>query len=332
MGKQVTIKQIAAEAGVSVATVSRIFNGKDEKRVGAELREHVRRIIDKYNYHPNASAKNLVCGKSCLIGIQIKNLKSPAMNVDMIDGIEKAAGEKGYNIILGITGQSTERESRSIRTMLAKGVDGIIWQPETPVSEDILEAIEQAGCPLVWLNRQVENSPHPYVTGDHYKAGALCTEYLIKLGHREIAFVGSAEDTHTVLRRQGYESVIEANGLNRHFFEAYDLTCDLGREKLLEILEHHPEITAISATSDILVSGMSQLLLEKGIPPKKFALTSYGNRIFTAYLNPPVTSVAINYEKMGETAFATLDKLLNGQQPDNTLIGPGLVIRKSCGE
>lgn len=328
---KVTIRQIAKEAGVSVATVSRVFNDREREKVGEKVRNRVQDIIGKYGYVPSISAKGLVCGKTSLVGVQVLTVSDSLIHADLVSSVEEKASEYGYSVILGVSGWNKEKEERSIRVMLEKGVEGIIWVPigDAP-NKSLIKKIQSYNCPFLWLSKDF-GCGIPFIGGDNSYGGYITTDYCCGRGHRNIAFVGNMADVHCRLRLEGYKKCLEANKITREFvLETDNRTSPAFYNNIRKIIDENNEISAFVCANDTTALGVYKVLMEKGLKiGKEVTVTGYGNRDYSEYLTPPLTSVSMKSYETGEKAMEALAKLINKEVVENVLVKPKLVIRES---
>ena len=330
MKKHRTIKTIAAKAGVSVATVSRVLNNKNPEKVGQEVRERVQKLIAKYKFTPNATAKSLISGKSNFIGLQIL---STSLAMELMKGIEKKASEAGYNIILGISDWNKEKEGQSVNAMLEKGVDGILWIPS--VSSQLkktkaFEKIRNCRCPLICLNKDIDITI-PSVCGDNVFGGYMAASHVWEHGFHNIVFIGTLKDVHSKKRFEGYEKLMLEKNMEPRFLESVHEE-SISTDTALNFLSKDKNVNAFVCASDYIALGAYNALLRKKINiGRDFAVTGYDNQIFSGYLQPPLTTVSPLDAQIGETAISLLLELINnGKITGKTLIKPELIIRNSC--
>ncbi len=330
---RITIKELAEKAGVSVATISRVFNGNDDKRVGPELRDRVLKLIEKYNYSPSIPAKSLVSGKSNLIGVQVLSVKSPLINTAMLGGIEEPMSKSGRSMLLGVSDGSAVREKRSLKLMLDTGVDGILWMPrgKTP-DREIINMIKKANVPAIWL---VKDFGHgiPSVTCDELRGGEMLADHLIKQGFRNFAMMYNPRDRDSLQRCKGFRGKV----LKEKITDPANMLCKKNEEESVielteKMLDENPELDAVACMSDRIAQWVYMVIKDKGkVIGKDIAVTGYADHPFAPFLQPPLTSVAIYREEVGRVAAEIMTDCLDGRtkKMQAAVIEPELIIRGS---
>jgi len=328
MKNKVTIQKIAAAAAVSVATVSRVFNNKNPEKVSPAVRKKVERIIHKYSYVPNIHARGLSGGKTSLLGVQVLSLTSPLSNVEIIESLEAAAGEKKYNIILGISSWNKKREKDSIAVMLEKGVDGIIWQPVGVPNPNIRNNIAFRKRPLVWLNNDWgHNIPGSY--NDELVSGQLAFEYLYHRGTKKPVFIGVQGDSHTKLRYQGWCKAVREHGLSPTpqilLKTPGENAYEIGKETIKTILTQKPcNADGAFISGSIMTLGVYDGLREINIDCNSFPIVGH-NLYFGNFNYNPIPSICPQYAAIGKDAVTIFEKLLTGESVSS--IGHSPVIK-----
>jgi DNA-binding LacI/PurR family transcriptional regulator len=326
MNSKVTIETIALEAGVSKATVSRVFNGKSLEKVGPKVRKRVESLIKKYGYRPSIHATGLACGKSSLIGVQLLSMTSPLSNVEIIESLENAASNMNYNIILGISGWDEQRETRSIDVMLEKGVDGIIWQPIGNPNQELMKKIVNSGHPLVWCNKDCGNG-FPGAFNNELTSGRMAFEYLTKEGCKNPVFIGFDNEQHTSLRWRGWSQAAEKSGV-----KPKQLLISGTRHNLLEVVyntvidvfkNNHQNIDGAFLAGSTLTKGGYTALHELQIAKKDFPVIGH-NLLLGKENYIPIPIISPRSFDIGRSAFEILTKLLAGKTAESIFLEPVL--------
>ncbi|MCD5408911.1 LacI family transcriptional regulator [Candidatus Bipolaricaulota bacterium] len=181
----VTMRDVARAAGVSVNTVSRALAGKPD--VSPETRARVLKVAEELGYRPNKLARGLRSNKTRTIGVIVTDIANPYFGA-LVKGVREAAYRHGYSIILQDTDEDYAREGEAIEVMLAERVDGLLITPVQTGTETI-EKLKESGLPFVLLGRHFDDLETDYVVTDDVQGGYLATEHLIKLGHTRIAMI-----------------------------------------------------------------------------------------------------------------------------------------------
>jgi LacI family transcriptional regulator len=319
----VTIRDVAAKAGVSVATVSRVFNRK-----GPIREDTMRRVMDvagELQYVPHAGARSLSTRSTRTIGVVLPDLHGEFFS-EVIRGIDLAARAEGYHLLL--SGSHADREEMRAVVQAVRGlVDGlIVMSPDLEPSA--LVADLPPGLPVVMLNARVGG--HPSVTIDNSGGARDVVRHLYALGHRRIAFIGGPhQNADAEQRRRGYRAAMKELGLETlelegHFTEESGF--DAGRA--LAASDKRP--TALFAANDAMAIGALSAFREAGLRiPEDVALVGFDDIPIARFLTPPLTTVKVPIAELGRKGF---ELLANGDDARRAAkLTTSLVVRRSCG-
>lgn len=333
----VTLKDVAREAGVSLATASLALNNID--KVNEETCRKVHKIAKKLNYIPNARARALVKRATRAVGLVIPEVVNPFF-AELAQAIKNRLQLDGYNVILCSTDYKTEEEVRYINMFKSGMVDGAIFAclgEMMKKNSKMVTELARHYLPVVYVDRDgVDNDLIPVVKSNLKNGSYQATRHLIKLGHREIGFVGQSHE-----RMSGYKQAMkEANLKVRQKYVYYNyLTIEGGFEvgNKLASLKKSGEIefpTAIVCFNDEMAIGVIQALINNGISvPGDLSICGTDNIKITSFYNPPLTTVDVPKVQMGTKAAELILKLINGQElnaDEHYIIYPTkLIVRKS---
>ncbi|HEY0139951.1 MAG TPA: LacI family DNA-binding transcriptional regulator [Thermoanaerobaculia bacterium] len=326
----VTIRDVAAQAGVSVATVSRVFNRKGPVR--EETYQRVMEIAEGLHYVPHAAARSLSLRSTTTIGVVLPELHGEFFS-EVIRGIDVASRQHGYQILL--SGSHSDREEMRAVVQAVRGrVDGlIVMSPDLEPSALLTDL--PAGVPVVMLNSRVAG--RPCITIDNANGAREVTAHLLSLGHRRIAFIcGPAQNADAEQRRRGYRNALKAAGMegDRDLEFGGHFTEESGYEAARRILESKRRPTAIFASNDAMAIGALGALIEAGVRvPEDMALVGFDDIPIARFLAPPLTTVKVPIAELGRRGFEMLLAASNGSADDTrpARLGTQLVIRRSCG-
>ena len=208
--RRTTIKDVAALAGVSPATVSRTLDDRPE--ISAETKERVRAACAQLGYVPNAAAKGLTGQATHTLGVVVPDVSNPYFT-GIATAIEETAAENGYRVLLSNSLQEEGRELRAIENFLARQIDGVLISPLSRESQakhaDLLE-----GTPCVYLGVN-HGEKCSYVMADNEAGAAIAVRYLLQLGHRDLVFLGGRADSLTRVQRvRGFRRALREHGLS----------------------------------------------------------------------------------------------------------------------
>lgn len=329
---KLTMKDIAKEAGVSVATVSHVINGT--KNITEERKNKILKIIEKHNYVPNSTAKNLRRRSTKTAALVVSSSTDSFVN-EMIFGVEKKAREMGYSLLLVNTNEDEVYEEKTINILYSKMVDGIILSP-TSNNIDYLNKFTKS-MPIVLVNRYneiVKNAPR--VTGDNYRIGYDATNHLIEHGHENIGVIYSVPDVSTTEGRiRGYKDALNENNLSyddKNLEIGYG-TVEGGAVAVHSLLKKNKDITALFFLNDFMtIGGISKLKEMRLAIPEDIALIGFGDSPASAIIDPPVTNMILPPQEIGEIALESLIKKIDGEKNvENYELPSSMVIRQSCG-
>lgn len=331
---KITMKAIAQEAGVSIATVSHVINGT--KKITNEKHQKIMDIVNKYNYIPNPMAQSLRHHTTKTIALIVSSFPD-AHVTNIINGIGKRAREMDYNLVFVNTNESYEYEEKTIRLLRSQMVDGLILSP-TASKLDYLQDLIDSNFPVVFINRydpMFESVPR--IVADDYQAGYDATSHLIKHGHEKIGAISGMNKSVSTIRNRhkGYEDAIREAGLPFYedHTESVDATVDGGRRATIKLLSEHKDLTAIFALNDLMTIGVMQALKDMNLQcPKDIALIGCGDFEGASIIDPPITTINLTPETMGTIAFdVLLNKINNLEYSKQMYLPTSLLLRKSCG-
>ncbi|TLS37860.1 LacI family DNA-binding transcriptional regulator [Pseudalkalibacillus caeni] len=313
----VTIKDVAKLANVAPSTVSRVI--ANNPRISEETKRRVREAMDYLGYHPNFNARSLANKSTQAIGVIMpssadKVFQNPFFP-EVIRGISTKAHEKGYSLYLS-TGATEEEMFEGVVGMVqGRRVDGIVLL-YSRVEDKIMSYLQKQKFPFAVVGKPYKNSESiTHVDNDNFKAAKEVTEYLISLGHRNIAFVGGSQElVVTVDRLTGYEKAIRNAGISFHdeYVFQEEFLKEGGHEAVLELLSLKKPPTALVVSDDLMALGIMSKLDEMGLSvPDDISVISFNNVMLSEYARPPLSSVDINIFKLGYEAVDCLLDLIS---------------------
>ncbi|MFL0195599.1 LacI family DNA-binding transcriptional regulator [Clostridium sp. WILCCON 0269] len=327
-----SIKDVAKEAGVSIATVSRVLNDVDV--VNEETKKKVLAAINKLGYRPNIVARSLKTQKTRTIGIIIPDI-SNQFYPEIVRGAEDVANIYDYNIMLCNTDLDIEKEMEYLKVLKEKMADGVLYMSNS-LESDMLNLIKQLQIPMVLVETANDKENIPSVTIDNEKAAYDGVTYLINKGNKKIAYIGASEDiaNASAVRYRGYKKALEENGLevnkNRTYFS--NLKAKDGYEGVNKILDK-TEVDSIFCSSDEIAMGAINALRDRGIKvPEDVDVIGFENIYSASIFYPKLTTVAQPIYDMGSVGMRMLIKLINNQKMENTnyVLPHQLIERDSC--
>ena len=326
--KKVNIAEVARTAGVSTTTVSRVINSI--ATVSEDNRRRVLEAIRSLKYRPNPSAQRLAAGKTNTVGLIIPRFEGIFRSyyaLQVIKGIGSAAERLQCDLLLHITdGKRLNRQA---------SVDGVIFM-DVDSCEELLDRMLDEGTPLVVLNHYLEELPVSCVAIDNKTAAERVVDYLVRLGHREIATVTGDLKTQAGLDRlDGFVKAMKARQLPVK--DAYIRFGDFGlpsaRTAAEALLTLKDRPTAVFVASDDMALEVMNVALAKGIRiPEELSVVGFDDNAIAAHARIPLTTVRQPLSEMGRTGMDVLAQQLKGkkQTPTKLLLPTELVERQSC--
>jgi DNA-binding LacI/PurR family transcriptional regulator len=287
-----TIYDIAREAGVSIATVSKVFNGKG--RISAETRSAVFAIMERLDFQPSVIASALTGKKTFTLGLLVPDISNPFF-AEIARAIEDQGHQLGYSVVMCNTDNKDVKIERYISLLLQKSVDGIIIATGIERKE-ILEQLLARGLPIVLIARELPMIAVDTVVVDDYVGGCMAANHLIQLGHTEVAILSESHKVSSSRERvRGFRQTMSDAGhdFNEQWLKVCDYRVEDGKNKTLELLQESSLPSAIFACNDMLAVGALQAAKEMKIRvPKELSIISFDNTILSSVTNPPLTTIA----------------------------------------
>ena len=310
---QVTIKDIARAAAVSVQTVSNVVNGRPVVR--EETRARVLAICRELNYTPNAAARSLVTGSRKMIGAVVPHIGNPLYG-EVTTFLTRAARALGFSTLVGDTGWEPEAEMTLLRGLIGQGVDGVILA-STTVDGAGLRMVQDAGIPVVMLFNYPVPCPADSFRLDNAGAFRAVTRHLIGLGHRRILFLMRPGRRTIERRREGWQDALIQHGIavtEEMLVPVDDWIPDLAVQAIAQrIRERGLDFTAILAAGDSLAAGAIVGVQQAGYTvPGDVSIMGIDDLPQAAFLTPPLTSMHVPKREIGMVALDLLRDGLSG--------------------
>ena len=309
-----SLKDLAKELGVSIATVSRALRNSPE--IGLEMQTKVKELAKRLNYRPNPFAQSLRKEAPRVIGVVVPNLVTHYYAA-VLDGIEDEARKAGYSVIGANTHEQSENEVKAIDNFISLHVEGIIAclsQNTTDYSH--FEEISQMGIPLVFFGRTCLPEKFSCVTANGDEAAQEATQHLIDTGSRRIAFIGGPNHLDMVKRRKhGYLEALRERGIpiRKELVKCHFATFNSGLSDTLELLDLPEPPDAILAVHGILAISAYQAVLSRGLRiPDDISIIGYMSDWVSEMSHPRVTFVKQNLKEIGRKTFKLLLEQMNG--------------------
>ncbi len=309
----VTLKDVAALAGVHPATASRALNLETRALVSGETAKRILAAADSLGYRPNTVARSLRTRRSHTVGVLIPDLTNPLFP-PIVRGIEDRLAADGYVALIGNTDSDDERERLVFERMRARHVDGFVCAT-AHLSSPLLAEAASAGIPVVLVNRYAKGYGFPAVSVDNERGIGLAVSHLVSLGHRRIAHIAGPQDVSTgLLRYRGFTDAMAAHGLAVDpalvaHAAAYSL--EEGDRCCRALLERDLGCTAVAAGNDMLAVGCYAALETAGLScPRDISVVGFNDMPFIDRLRPPLTSVSFPHYQVGTEAGRLMLELI----------------------
>lgn len=339
-GVNVTLDVVAARAGVSAATVSRVVNRRPG--VAATTRDRVQQALRELGYRPTGMVDlKARGGPAGMVGLFVPDLLNPVFPA-FAQAIESRLASRGRSALLCTTDSSGLREEEYARILVEKGVEGMVFvsadMTDTSHPHPHYSVLHELGMPMVFVNGRVAGLGVPSVETDEAEAARLAVEHLASLGHRRLALVtGPPRYQPSRDKRAGFSAATEAVGLPRGEVAVGDWGVEGGRTAMTRLLRADPRPTAVICGSDLMAIGALEAAAEAGLRvPGDLSVVGYDNTLLARHCDPPLTTVSQRIERMADTAVnLLLDAIAHhdGSATRETeyLFRPELVVRGSTG-
>lgn len=329
-----TIRDIAAMAGVSIATVSRVINGRPD--VAEDTRELVLQHIREHGYATNRSARSLAGGQTGLAALTVPFVHTEYF-AQIISGAAEAIYERDMRFVLCPTLHEHDREVSLLERLMHGTTDGAILLLPSETNAELV-ALSRQRYPFVVVDpREPLDDTVPVVASAHWSAARTTTEHLIALGHRRIgAITGPATWAASVDRLSGYRSAHHTMGLpsDDRLLQEGDFTLEGGYRAGQVLLDRANPPTAIFAFNDNMAFGVMRAARERGLSiPRDLSVAGYDDISAASMVEPTLTTVRQPLQEMGRVAAGLLGRMLDGRRVDVTRIelSNRLIVRRSTG-
>ncbi|MDT8859364.1 catabolite control protein A [Alkalihalobacillus sp. MEB130] len=316
-----TIYDVAREAGVSMATVSRVVNGNPN--VKPATRKKVLEAIERLGYRPNAVARGLASKRTTTVGVIIPDISS-IFFAELARGIEDIATMYKYNIILCNSDQNQEKEIHLINTLLEKQVDGIVFMGGHITEEHVVQ-FKRSPVPIVLAATLDANEEIPSVNIDYRQAVYDAISHLIEQGHSRIGMLsGTLDDPVNGYQKfLGYREAIEGAGLSfeEDLVVIGDYTYDSGIDAMESFLELENKPSAIFASTDEMALGVIHGAQDHGFSiPDDFEVIGFDNTRLATMVRPTLTTVVQPMYDIGAVSMRLLTKLMNKEEVTDQVV------------
>jgi len=319
-----TIRDVAAAAGVSTATVSKFVNGAQRFSAGVEAT--IAQVIADLGYRSNPLAASMITGRTRSIGLSLLDLANPHF-ASVVKGANRVAQQHGYNLLLVDTDENPDRE-RPLLEALSRRVDGMFVISRIPESE--MDWMMELGKPMVFFGHLAQHDI-PWVAGDDRRGACMLARHLVAQGHRKIAYLGFSKSRRDDERLAAIRECLSTHGLPLAVHDAGAPSAQEGARVCSAIMlgADHPD--ALICYNDLMALGFMKAAQTLGFRlPDDISVAGFDNIQFGAYTSPPLTTVDLQSERLGAAAM----EQLIGRVEDKpvaafNMIEPQLILRGS---
>jgi len=332
MARRVTMSDVAREAGVSLMTVSRVVNDKQD--VSAATRQRILRVIEQLGYRPSGIARGLATQRTRTLGLVVPDIANPFFS-DLARGAEHEAYAKGYNVFLCNTEEDTKREHSVLQSLEDKRVDGVVLC-SSRLGHDELRAALDYHSAVVLVNLPLHEDHVGSVLVDDVTGGYIATRHLLQAGHRTVGFLAGPPASQSGRQRaKGYRAALTAAELPynaewvRHCFPMVQGA----QETACALLKDHSELTALFCYNDLVAVGVLQACTALGCRvPDDLAVVGFDDIALAALVTPPLTTCRVPRYELGVQAMRLLLDHIDGCPGEckEVILQPELIIRASA--
>jgi len=329
----VSIKDVAAQAGVSFQTVSKVLKGKGS--VSPETRAWILQVAEQLGYVPNAVARSLVSQRTGTIGVVASDFRDYVLS-QFVVGAEREARRRGQCVIVGSINEEGTDCERYLRILLERRVDGILLAaPQLEENEAVGEML-RGKLPVVSLHH-IPGDGVVMVGSHHSQTGFLATQHLVELGHQRIGTIVGPKNRRVVQSRlRGYQRALQAASIayDPELIEEANWEVDGGYVAAQRLLVRAPDLTALFVQNDMMAIGVLSALHQQGRNvPEHCSVVGCDDIPIAAHTIPTLTTIHLPFYETGEAAMRVLLNMIANQAPEPQLVSPPvhLVKRASSG-
>ncbi len=333
---RVTIKDVAEAAGVSPATVSRVFNGYTD--ISAETKEKIIEIAKEMNYLPNAAARSLSSKKQITLGLVLNDLEISRKNtmvMEVLTGVYNYTEEENIDFVFLAT-STIKQNKKSFREFInEKGISGAVVQG-LKMNDPYFKEIESANFPVALIDMVALGENVCNISIDNEKASEEAVQALIHHGHSHIGMINGRREAYVSVEREaGYIQALKKNNidLNQEYVQYANFSEKISVEITRDLLTNNPEITALFCASDLMAIGAMKAISELGLTvPEDISIIGFDDIVLNEFLTPKLSSVSQNMEIIGYEAARRTHQMIQGKEVDKQVyIQHDVMIRESVG-
>lgn len=308
-----TSQDVAKQAGVSVATVSRVLN--NSPHVSQRVRHKVLSAVEELNYQPNRTAQRLRAGRSHVIGLIISDIQNPFFT-SVVRGIEDVAYQHGYSLVLCNSDEDPEKEKLYVNVMRSEEVAGVILASASEANPQVDDLLAY-NIPVVAIDREIKDRSIDAVLAANIEGARSAVTHLIGLGHRHIGFIGlPLTRTPGKERHAGYLRALREHNLpvTPDFIRISDAKQQGGHDSARDLLASQPGITALFVANNLMTLGALDAIRARGLRiPDELSIIGFDDMPWASLLQPPLTAIAQPTYELGQRAAELLLARLNAR-------------------
>mgnify|MGYP001277081373 CR=1 FL=1 len=319
-----TIAEVAQQAGVSPATVSRVMNDRFQGEPG--VAERVRAAARELDYSPSHLARSFALGQTNAIAFLVPDLANPAFQA-VLSGLSKAAAQDGYRVLVADSAESAEDEP-VLAAEIRRRCDALILCAPRMSEDDLVRATGMLG-PTVLLGRSSPRVTAPTIFADSREGVAGLAAHLYGLGHRRVAYLEGPDGSANENRRRGLADYLETAPEMSLVHIPGGAGSENGVAAAPAVMA--AGVTAVMAFNDLVAIGLMHALVESGVRvPDDISVTGFDDIPFARYMSPSLTTASVPHELVGALAWSRMQSLISGGTPEhNVVFQPRIEVRRS---
>lgn len=331
MSRRVTMADVAREAGVSLMTVSRALN--DKEGISEATRERIQEVIVRLGYRPSSIARGLVTKRTGTIGLVVPDNSNPFFS-EVARGIEHTAYANSYSVFLCNTEEDPQREKAVLHSLAEKYVDGLVLC-SSRLNEDDLRLCLRDFSAQVLVNRLLDSTTADIILTHSEEGQRLAVAHLLKRGHRRIGILAGPERSYgSRTRLKGYADAFAETKIayEPDWIQHCSPTVDASQRITVELLQRHPELTALACYNDLVAVGALKACSTLGVSvPSDIAIVGFDDIPLASLVTPALTTIHVQRYALGRMAGETLMRQLRGEKTRSVQMFPvHLVTRESA--
>ncbi|MCD9526969.1 substrate-binding domain-containing protein [Photobacterium carnosum] len=326
-----TIKDVAREAGVSVATVSRVLNHSPKASKASVLA--VTTAITNLNYQPNPAARALASHHTNTVGVLVGDVSDPFFGT-LVKAVDTVAQQNGKNLLIGNGYHRAEDERKAINLLINSRCDALVIHSKGLSDQALIDYAQQVKS-LVLINRYIPELADRCISLNNTKGAYIATEYLLRHGHTHIAYINSSHDIEDATQRlQGYKDALATYNieLNESYIETTEPYIEGGEQAMTNLLSKSLPISAVVTYNDNMAAGAINILEDNGVKvPDNLSVIGFDDGLIARYVRPQLTTIRYPIYLMAEEATKLALNLINDNNINTIprVFSPILVKRNS---